>query len=143
MAGLQQVEEVAWEGRKHPWFAGKLRLKAEGWRGHLDDTPLFEGSGWPRPGCRGNQRPVTSVARAGGGGGQSEGASDLEFGGVGCGLGKGGYPHSSLGRGRCPQDQRLGVSSGYPPAPTPHESCVFPVAGGDVAAGPSWAKSSL
>ena len=49
-------------------------------------------------------------------------------------------PHSSHRGGRRLQQCRLGVSAGCPPAPTSVKRCVFPVACGDVAAGPSWVK---
>ena len=48
--------------------------------------------------------------------------------------------HSSR-RGRMRlQQRRLGVPAGCPPAPTGEKRCVFPVACGNVAAGPSWVK---
>lgn len=47
------------------------------------------------------------------------------------------------GERKTPQERRLGVSAGCPPAPACMKRCVFPVACGDVASGPSWAKSSL
>ena len=93
-----------------------------------------------RPCCHSGPGPVLRLAC--GGGAVREAASDPGFRGVGCALGNSGCPTAPVGEEGAPRSAGWGPA-GCPPAPACMKRCVFPVACGDVAAGPSWVKSSL
>lgn len=111
--------------------------------GDICVTPLLEGSRWPPPGYHGNQRPVTSMAKGGGGGSRYEKGLPTLRSGSKMGTKKGGGAHPLPWEREAPTGA---VARGPPqavPQPPPHvKCCVFPVASGDEATVPAGRRAA-